>query len=553
MSSSPDIIQRIVEQNLGVYEVSESRLREDVSQEAQVASDYRGRLVYELLQNADDAMAGGSARGDRVVFLVTNDELRIANSGRALTDEDVQGLYGLGAGSKVDSSGKRRASIGHKGLGFKSVLEITAEPVVYSRFYSFKLGAHQARALVHDLWRRTGRSPLPPSVPLMRFPVSADENAPQWGAFVADGLNTAFHFPFRSDLGDERPKAIADLLLTLPLTTVLFLKHLESIEVRVERSDLTKSQSWSVTRERFSQSGWIAASGLERSGSYRVEVRSSTDDAAAFLVSHDADVAIGTNRVGLTGPASEGVEFTEVSVATLEPGHVEMPQSWRHLHVFLPTVEQCPYPILVNGAFSTDLSRQQVRVSEERGDYNAHLIREAARLFRVELLPQLHRTGIESVLTVLDRGERQSPEDRTAAGLFHAALCRQPRRLLPTPTRPGAHRMTHGSARRAREDPLGSRESRSGEGTRGGDHEAQGSRAGSVPDRRPSEPSRWAREGLGSHRLRSSLQPTGDPCCRTSTTVERLELRHGCRRPPVTAGSAVASGDEPLLRHRTLR
>ena len=48
-----EIVNLIVEQNLGVYRAAPSRLQEDVSQEAQVASDYRGRLVYELLQNAD--------------------------------------------------------------------------------------------------------------------------------------------------------------------------------------------------------------------------------------------------------------------------------------------------------------------------------------------------------------------------------------------------------------------------------------------------------------------------------------------------------------------
>src|SRR4051812_49420107 len=114
MSAPDNAIDRIVEQNLAVYRASPSRLQEDVSQEAQVANDYRGRLVYELLQNADDAMAEAQGSSDRVTFLVTDDELWIANDGRPLTDDDVQGLCGLGASSKVDTTGKRRASIGHK-------------------------------------------------------------------------------------------------------------------------------------------------------------------------------------------------------------------------------------------------------------------------------------------------------------------------------------------------------------------------------------------------------------------------------------------------------
>jgi hypothetical protein len=48
MATSTDVLDAIAEENLGVYRASPIRLREDVSHEAQIASDYRGRLVYEL-------------------------------------------------------------------------------------------------------------------------------------------------------------------------------------------------------------------------------------------------------------------------------------------------------------------------------------------------------------------------------------------------------------------------------------------------------------------------------------------------------------------------
>src|SRR3954467_14151398 len=101
-------------------------------------------------------MADGATTSERVAFLVTDQELWIANTGRALTDSDVLGLCGLGASSKVDAAGKRRASIGHKGLGFKSVLEVTEEPCVFSLTTSFTLGADQARPPVSRLWAERG-------------------------------------------------------------------------------------------------------------------------------------------------------------------------------------------------------------------------------------------------------------------------------------------------------------------------------------------------------------------------------------------------------------
>jgi hypothetical protein len=412
------VIDRIVEENLGVYRIAQSRLQADVSQEAQVASDYRGRLVYELLQNADDAMAGDSTIDDRVSFLVTDDEMWMANTGRSLTEGDVRGLCDLGASSKVDATGHRRASIGHKGLGFKSVLEVTDEPAVYSRSYSFKLGARYARSPVDRLWAELRLAP-PRWVPSMRFPTAIAASDERWSDYAANGFNTAFRFPFRD--AESRVK-VTDDLVRLPLTTVLFLKHLEMVEVRVEQEGRHEVRTWRVERERLDETGsWAPCTGLRGSGVYRVKV-ASDEESSTFLITHDEDIAIGRNRLGLLGPAWEDVKLTEVSVAAPEPGSQELPPDWRRFHVFLPTSEPCPYPILVNGAFSTDIARQHVRVLPEADDYNSHLVREAARLVRAELLPILQRWGTEAVLAALDRRDHPSGEGGTAADLLHAAI-----------------------------------------------------------------------------------------------------------------------------------
>src|SRR3954454_15867798 len=83
-----DLLQVISAENLNVYRASPIRLREDVSQEAQISNDYRGRLIYELLQNADDAMSGHATPDDRIVFRLTDTDLWVGNSGRPL-DESV--------------------------------------------------------------------------------------------------------------------------------------------------------------------------------------------------------------------------------------------------------------------------------------------------------------------------------------------------------------------------------------------------------------------------------------------------------------------------------
>jgi hypothetical protein len=431
-----DILDRIVEQNLGVYRAAQSRLQEDVSQEAQVTSDYRGRLVYELLQNADDAMGESPDDSDRVSFLVSDDYLWIANSGRPLTDEDVQGLCGLGASSKVDAHGTRRASIGHKGLGFKSVLEITERPAVYSRTYSFELGTAHARPHVDPLWGDLGLK-APRSVPAMRFPARLDGKPDAWLGYEADSLNTAFCFPFADGVNPEQRSALAELLLQLPLTTVLFLKHLEIVDVLIDRAELKASRSWRIERERFEAGSWNRCRSLDSSGLYRVKVQAQDGESATFLVGHDGDVEIGPHRTGLSGPAWDGVELTEVSVAALAPGSDRMPDEWRRFHVFLPTEEGCPYPLLVNGAFTTDLSRQQVRVSDDPHDYNSYLIRTAASVVREQLLPVLLEEGAEALLTVLDRELGESVTAGEAADRLHSELIDALRDVPLLPTEEG--------------------------------------------------------------------------------------------------------------------
>jgi hypothetical protein len=222
------VLEEIRRQNLGVYRAMPIRLREDVSQEAQIANDYRGRLIYELLQNADDAMTGEAGLADRIVFRLTDDTLWVGNSGRPLDADDIRGLCGIGASSKTLTRGRRRASIGHKGMGFKSVLEVTERPAVLSETIAFELSAEEARPPIEDLMAQLGE-PAPERVPVMRLPAAVTLEDSYWIEQHGEGIRTLFRFPLRDDLTDERWRGLADRLLHLPITSILFLKHLERV------------------------------------------------------------------------------------------------------------------------------------------------------------------------------------------------------------------------------------------------------------------------------------------------------------------------------------
>ena len=98
----------------------------------QVAQEYRGRAVLELLQNAHDVLGRGGGGDRRQVSFVLNSsseqpELMIANSGRPFRREDFSGICQLAQSPKDPNK-----SVGNKGLGFRSVLELTTRPEVWS-------------------------------------------------------------------------------------------------------------------------------------------------------------------------------------------------------------------------------------------------------------------------------------------------------------------------------------------------------------------------------------------------------------------------------------
>lgn len=433
--ANTNLLANIRQENLSVYRSSPQRLREDVGQEAQIAQDYRGRLIYELLQNADDAMEteGGDAK---ICFRLTADSLWVANSGRALDDADIRGLCGISASSK-HVSGKKRASIGHKGMGFKSVLEISDTPEVYSTTTCFRFSPHDALKAVQSLVDEQIVEPVR-RAPICRFPWAIGDEDVSWREFRQKGFRTAFRFPLRSKY--EQHPGLSLALTTLPVSSLLFLKRLLCVEIEVVDGQHTIRSRWTVQRQRHcSGVKPVAVASLSESGVYSIGLTNGGVANYLFMVAYDAQIPIGVNRGGLNEFAWEGVELTEAAVAARINGGkaVELPPDWRRLHVFLPSSEPCPYDLLISAAFNSNLTRQEIKVDANADDYNRHVLGHVARLFRDQLLPELTKAGtdIEGVLRLLRR--RSDPSESATTGAaqavyetFKTALARSP--LIPT-------------------------------------------------------------------------------------------------------------------------
>lgn len=120
-----------------LFEVAEgvSNYRSLHSLTEQVEHQYHGRFLIELIQNAHDALheeptAGQPARIAIVLDLQDspNGTLLVANDGQPFTRSNFERLSALGQSDKDPQK-----SIGNKGLGFRSVLEVSDRPEIYSR------------------------------------------------------------------------------------------------------------------------------------------------------------------------------------------------------------------------------------------------------------------------------------------------------------------------------------------------------------------------------------------------------------------------------------
>ena len=90
--------------------------------------DDRTHFIFELLQNAEDALARRHGwHGSREVsFALTATTLRVSHFGMPFTEKDVRGICGIG------ESTKDLTSIGRFGIGFKSVYAFTGCPEIHS-------------------------------------------------------------------------------------------------------------------------------------------------------------------------------------------------------------------------------------------------------------------------------------------------------------------------------------------------------------------------------------------------------------------------------------
>lgn len=255
--------------------------RTTASLEVQIAEAYRGRCVLELLQNGHDALGDTlEAKPGLITFSLSTAPvpvLLIANSGRPFERKDFKGLCQLGQSPKDPNK-----SVGNKGLGFRSVLEVASAPEIWSTAsiqggtaYAFRFDpavGDEVAAAIGALDREglEARSPFDSSMPLVgwsedelagyrrrvaeervdgpsearRFmspydvPLPIEGRRPEVDELLHAGHVTVIRLPLDGGQGGSTTKAVASVKAQLEalieLSTTLFLPRVGALVVDID-------------------------------------------------------------------------------------------------------------------------------------------------------------------------------------------------------------------------------------------------------------------------------------------------------------------------------
>jgi hypothetical protein len=218
--------------------------------------EYHGRFLIELLQNAADAWRAsepGDRRSHALIMLDEGPSLHVANQGAPFPASAViESLGQIGRSTKAQGE-----AIGHKGIGFKSVLEMSLTPELYSGLQAatptlaVRFDPRSALTLIRssspawDDHLATIDDILHPlsAVPVLRYPMWVEALPAEVKALAEDGFDTVIRLPFNADLQRESAmdreawiEAVRDALDDLTDEMLLLLATFDRLTI-VDRLD----------------------------------------------------------------------------------------------------------------------------------------------------------------------------------------------------------------------------------------------------------------------------------------------------------------------------
>jgi len=351
--------------------------------ERQIAHDYAGRELLELLQNAADAAAEIGGNG-RVRIEIARDGLLVANSGQPFRSGGVQSLMTPHAS---DKPGRKAMMIGAKGLGFRSLLNWSHEPVISSGALEIVFSVPHATSIIAGLKTenagiaRLADKEEEPLVPVLAFPAFSTALDSIGGASAqlllrvralrSANFDTVVAAPFEDAEAFDRAVTQAN---EFEPNFLLFVEALTEIELLVEGRPAIR---------------WRRSPIDDDSCELEIEIDGQVTSEAWICVRKRGELAVG---------AAKKQKSYELAVAFAADGSTQ-PGA---LHSYFPTSLPLPFPALFHATLELDSNRKAMK---ENSDANDRVLKSLAAFYAETLLRLLRVGRIKNALDYLKREE----------------------------------------------------------------------------------------------------------------------------------------------------
>lgn len=387
-----------------------------------IGREYHGRFLIELLQNAADAWRGdqrSAERGARVAIVLDpgsgtdGPALLVANQGLALTaDVVVSSLGHIGASTKSEGQ-----AIGHKGIGFKSVLELTSSPEIYSGLSGaapqlavrFDPAFAEQAVREHspdwdDLYAQAARdADRDTHLPVLRFPHWVPELPSPVAELAGEGFDTVVRLPWTGEdaagLGAWW-ESVEGALGGVTDEVILLLGGFECVEVRDLRHGAT-SERRPVPVPAGAWPGAVK-------GAEAVEIHQDGSVTSRWVLWRTRIEGGGSN---LAAEAAVGVRLDASArgrVVTPVEGERAAP-----FHLFFPTSIPSGTPLLVHGYFQVDAARTGFYRGADQ--HNRRVLAAAAKLAATAVTALSSAPDVDAVSLARLLAAPVKPDDELAA------------------------------------------------------------------------------------------------------------------------------------------
>lgn len=356
----------------------------------QVSSDYQGRVLYELLQNAFDKSNG------KILVELKDNTLYIANDGGKFTYNsvfnykkgnskrcDFESLCSIATSTKIDA-----ASIGNKGVGFKSVFSVSSEG--YVKIHTKGLIQNEEETieeeisfLVYDVFTQT--SSINSDYPKV-IKEYLEENIAAVQSERAERGVPGYYFPLLLKNKDENIQQLYNngyvTVIEIPFNDEQLIRNLidEIKQIHFKFVSLKHKKKFAI-QFNLEDDSFIKSISPKDKGLISVEIEK---DKIAELAKQ-AGVTISENNY-------VGIYFREEANGLL--------------YNYLPTQKPSPFPFIdFHADFHTTVDRRSIDFSKTTaiGKYNTLLLEACIELLFITLCSQVDDITVESLnLRIID-------------------------------------------------------------------------------------------------------------------------------------------------------